>query len=66
MQSLIVDIINVKALKLLQDLEMMQLIRLRKEPPAIYNGITQYKGAMGKQPTSSVDEQLNDLRNGWE
>ena len=69
MQSLIVDIINTKALKLLQDLELLQLIRLRKEKPQTIlpvNWADKYKGAMTKQPLSEIDRQLNDLRNEWE
>jgi hypothetical protein len=31
MQTVTIDIINSKALKLLQDLELLKLIRLRKE-----------------------------------
>lgn len=69
MQTVTIDIINKKALKLLQDLELLQLIRLRKETPlqkkSVIN-ITKYKGAMTKQNLKEVDYQLNQLRNGWE
>ncbi|MCD6010594.1 MAG: hypothetical protein K0Q79_456 [Flavipsychrobacter sp.] len=67
MQSLIVDIINSKALKLLQDLESLQLIRVRKENSkqhATVNWAAKYKGAMAKQSPADIDKQLNDLRNG--
>ena len=33
MQTIIIDIINDKAVKLLQDLELLQLIRMHKEKP---------------------------------
>jgi hypothetical protein len=67
-RTVTIDIINEKALKLLQDLELLQLIRMRKEkaPPASVNWAERYKGAMSKQPISDVDNQLNELRNGWE
>lgn len=67
-QTVTIDIINDKALKLLQDLELLQLIRMHKEKqvPEPINWATQYKGAMVKQPLCEIDNQLNDLRNGWE
>ena len=69
MQSLIIDIVNAKALKLLQDLELLQLIRVRKEKPQqsiSVNWAIRYKGTMTKQPLTEIDKQLNDLRNEWE
>lgn len=69
MQTVTIDIINDKAVNLLRDLELLQLIRLRKEKPkkssATKNAIT-YKGAMQKQSLSDIDRQLNDLRTAWE
>lgn len=65
-QTVTIDIINDKALKLLQDLELLQLIRMRKEEsptPTIW--AERYKGAMSKQSISDIDNQLNELRNGW-
>jgi hypothetical protein len=66
MQTITIDIINKKAVRLLQELETLQLIRLHKEKqqPAI-NWTAKYKGAMPKQPLLDVDNQLNELRNGW-
>jgi hypothetical protein len=70
MQTITIDIINNKALKLLQDLELLQLIRLRKEKVTsvtIHNEwATKYKGAMTKQNITDIDNQLNELRNEWE
>ena len=69
-QSLVVDIINAKALKLLQDLELLQLIRLRREQPKTqlegHNFVARYKGAMSKQSSKEIEDQLNELREGWE
>ena len=66
-QTVTIDIINDKALKLLEDLELLQLIRLHKDE-AKPNTIdwAKYKGALSKQPIADVDSQLNELRNGWE
>jgi hypothetical protein len=67
-QTVTIDILNEKALKLLEDLEVLQLIRMRKEKaqPATPNWAAKYKGAMVKQDLTDVDNQLNELRNGWE
>lgn len=66
-QTVTIDIINDKAMKLLQDLELLQLIRMRKEKtPSVTNWAERYKGAMSKQPLTDIDNQLNELRNEWE
>ncbi|MEO6947983.1 MAG: hypothetical protein ABI123_00015 [Ginsengibacter sp.] len=69
MQTITIDIINKKAIRLLQDLELLQLIRMRKDKtqsPATINWAIKYKGAMTKQPLTDIDNQLSELRNGWE
>ena len=68
MQTVIIDILNNKAIKLLQDLELLQLIRMRREKthPTKINWAAKYKGAMTKQPLPDVDNQLKELRNEWE
>ena len=69
MQTYTVDIINDKAIMLLKDLELLKLIRVRKQ---VGKNITKdkwfskYKGAMLKQPLSEIDNQLYELRNSWE
>ena len=66
-QTVTIDIMNEKAIKHLQDLEHLQLIRLRKDEiiPLIKKNIN-YKGAMKKQNLEEVDDQLEKLRNGKE
>jgi len=69
MHTLTIDIINDKAVKLLQDIELLQLIRVHKEKTATATATswaTKYKGAMQKQPLNEIDNQLNNLRNAWE
>lgn len=69
MQTITIDVINKKALRLLKDLELLQLIRMRKEREFQRTSIdwaTKYKGAMTKQPMIDIDRQLNELRNEWE
>lgn len=68
-QTVTIDIINEKALKLLQDLELLKLIRLRKEKTSLANTnelLVKYKGTMSKQSQQDIDDQLNQLRNEWE
>ena len=69
MKTLTIDIVNDKAIKLLHDLESLQLIRVHREEPSAEiqtKWKTKYKGAMQKQSLIEVDNQLNDLRNAWE
>jgi len=69
MQTLTIDIINDKAVKLIQDMELLKLIRVRKEKnrqEGAINWVAKYKGAMQKQSLNEVDDQLNDLRSSWE
>lgn len=69
MQTITIDILNNKAIGLLQELELLQLIRVRKEKQhsdTLTNWAAKYKGAMTKQPLPDIDNQLNELRNEWE
>jgi hypothetical protein len=69
MQTLTIDIINDKAVKLIQDMELLKLIRVRKAKNPLegsINWVAKYKGAMQKQSLNQVDDQLNDLRGSWE
>lgn len=69
MQTITVDIINSKAIRLLKDLELLQLIRVRKEkehPSSTINWAAKYKGSMTKQTLPDIENQLKELRNGWE
>jgi len=68
MKTIEIDILNEKALKLLQELEHLQLIRVRRKKTLKDESATmaKYKGAMQKQPLNEVDNQLNELRSSWE
>ena len=69
MQTLTIDILNNKAVRLLHDLELLQLISVRKQEQKTStekNWAAKYKGAMTKQPLNVIDNQLNELRNEWE
>ncbi len=63
-QTVTIDIINDKAMRLLQDLELLELIRVRQvKGQSNVNWAERHKGAMFKQPLSDIDSQLDELRN---
>lgn len=68
MNTIEIDILNEKALMLLQDLEQLKLIRIRRGEPQQKKvpSMKEYKGAMEKQSLKEIDNQLNKLRNSWE
>ena len=67
MQTITIDIINDKALNLLKDMELLQLIRLREEHKINQSSwASKYKGAIAKQVLVDVENQLKELRNEWE
>lgn len=67
METITIEILNIKAIPLLKDLEQLQLIRLRdKKNLSQINWREKYKGAMTKQSLIYIENQLNELRNGWE
>ena len=68
MQTVTIDILNSKAVKLLQDMELLQLIRMHKRTAEskVINWAEKYKGAMAKQSITEIDDQLNELRSEWE
>lgn len=66
-QTITVDVINEKAMKLLEDLELLQLIRVRKEKTqSATEWSSRYKGAMSKQSLTGIEQQLTELRSGWQ
>ena len=67
MNSITIDIINEKAIYLLKDLELLKMIRLRRDKNSIDNTDWQkYKGSMCKQSIDDIDDQINQLRSEWE
>ena len=70
MTTLTIDVLNDKALNLLKDLEMLKIIRVRKNTEtfnsAPTNLIKKYKGAMTAQPLADINKQLDDIRSEWE
>jgi hypothetical protein len=69
METVTIDILNRKAIKLLKELENLHLIRLRKDikqPDSSILSVGKYKGKMKKQSLTEIDEQLKELRSAWE
>lgn len=68
MKTITIDILNEKAMTLLKELEKLKLIRFRTEKikPIKKGDLLSYKGSMKKQPTSEIETQLKELRDGCE
>ena len=70
MKTVTLDILNDKAMNLLKDLELLQLVRVRREATPHQEWktdlVTKYKGAMAPQKKDEIDRQLQDLRNEWD
>ena len=70
MTTITIDLLNENAITLLRDLELLKLIRLRREKnepkTSGINLVAKYKGAMLRQPMGDIDQQLKNLRNEWE
>lgn len=67
MKTLTIEILDEKAIRLLHDLELLNLIKVRKEKnkPGI-NWPQKYKGQMSKQRPEEINAQLKRLRSEWE
>lgn len=70
METITVDIINSSAMKLLHDLELLKLIKVRKEEglkdSQKIKWDNSFKGAMTKLPIDELNSQLAEIRNSWE
>jgi|688.fasta_scaffold994510_2 rRNA processing protein Krr1/Pno1 len=71
MKTITIDLLNNKALKLLQDLELLDIIRLHKTDENqtksnIERWDIRFKGAMSKQSINTIDDEQKKLRDEWE
>ena len=69
MKTITIDILNNEAIKRLQDLENLNMIRVHKQNVNNKTALdwkNKYKGAMTQETLSNVNKQLNDLRSEWE
>ena len=68
MRTVIVELVNNNALRLLKDLELANIIRvldkdIRKEKTKLSASL---RGAISKERAQELNEQLNQMRNEWE
>ena len=63
METVIIQLTNQKAYKLLQDMEELDLIRVLKEPVKLSSLRGQIKIPMSNE---EIDKQLNAIRNEWQ
>jgi len=63
MTTLTIELTSDKALKLLQDLEDLQIIRVVKKPAKLSGLRQQIKTRMSGE---AIDQQLSELRNEWQ
>jgi hypothetical protein len=63
MTTLMIELTNDKALKILQDLEELQLIRVVKKPLQLSSLRTRIKTRMSEE---AIDQQVNKLRDEWQ
>ncbi len=69
MQTITIEILHHQAMKLLYDLELLQLIRVKREKlqqTTNVNWSARYKGSMTKQSPQEIDSQLNELHSEWD
>jgi Ni,Fe-hydrogenase maturation factor len=69
MQTITIDILNHKALKLLEDLELLQLIRLRKEKTLPAKDTlkrlkpSDFRGSISKETADKLNAHVEQSRN---
>lgn len=70
MQTVTVDILNEKAYRLLEDLEALEVIRLRRPAapaPTSGTGIPKLRGSLPlKKSVEETEDDLRKLRDEWE
>lgn len=69
MRTIIIDIINDKAERALEELEQRHLIKMRNKieiPVQKIDWSRKYKGVMTKDSPEAIENQLNELRKEWE
>ncbi|HZY35093.1 MAG TPA: hypothetical protein VFE53_00510 [Mucilaginibacter sp.] len=63
MDTVIIELTNQKAYKLLEDMEELNLIRVIKEPTKLSALRGRIKSQMSNE---EIDKQLNDIRDEWQ
>lgn len=66
MKTVIVELKNNNALRLLKDLELANIIRLVDEDIGQKKLSEKFRGTLSKQRAEELNEQLKNMRNEWE
>jgi hypothetical protein len=71
MQTVTIDILNSKAMQLLEDLEILQLIRLRKEKKEsgseeVPIKPSNFRGVLSAETTEKWNAHIEQTRNEWD
>ena len=69
MRTITVDILNPKSMQMLESMEALGLIRLRKQPhheDDYHSNIYSFKQGSFKKSIGEMDQQLEKLRRDWE
>lgn len=68
MQTLLVEVKDLTGLKILQDLEQAQLIRLIPTAPDVipYRVSTRLRGAFSKETSQHMKTEIEQMRNEWQ
>jgi hypothetical protein len=67
METIIIELKNSKALKLIEDLEALSLVRIVREPKAVKGKKLSERlvGAISSKEASDIDKELEQIRSEW-
>ncbi len=66
MQTITIELRNEHALRLLQDLEKLDIIRLVSVPEKRNSVAQRFRGTISKQTATQLQEQLQSMRGEWQ
>ncbi len=66
MQTVMIELRNEHALRLLQDLEKLDIIRLVGVPEKKNSVAQRFRGTISKQTATQLQEQLQTMRGEWQ
>lgn len=67
METMLIELTNQKAAKLLKDLEELKLIRvLKKETSTPAKLSTKYRGVLSEKQGQALNKHIQEMRNEWE
>jgi len=66
MESVIVELRNDKALQLLKDLEVLEILRIRKSEEKRVSPLSKYKGIITGEASKDLIAHVEQIRNEWD